>query len=155
LCRRPPSGPISTNTTSRRRAGTSGRARPRQPPRLRRGLSWPRAAPAWCWGTRQTPLGPRHRALDPQRAWSTGKRTRCPAGPLRRGSGGARALGGASRPRRLAQPSAERGAADSQRPGVGRPPGQPSFVEFRNSFPCFFFARFFFDARPSCSACWW
>jgi hypothetical protein len=34
-------------------------------------------------------------------------------------------------------------------------PGQLSFVEFRNSFPCFFFACVFFDARPSCSACWW
>jgi hypothetical protein len=28
-------------------------------------------------------------------------------------------------------------------------------VEFRNSFPCFFFVRVFSDARPSCSACWW
>jgi hypothetical protein len=28
-------------------------------------------------------------------------------------------------------------------------------MKFRNSFPCFFFIRFFSDARPSCPSCWW
>jgi hypothetical protein len=28
-------------------------------------------------------------------------------------------------------------------------------MEFRDSFPCFFFVRVFSDARPSRSACWW
>jgi hypothetical protein len=48
---------------------------------------------------------------------------RRPAGPLHRGSGRARALAGASRPRRLAQPGTERGVADSQRSDVARLPG--------------------------------
>jgi hypothetical protein len=38
---------------------------------------------------------------------------------------------------------------------MARLPGQLSFVEFRNSFPCFLFVHVFSDARPSCSACWW
>jgi hypothetical protein len=41
----------SPTTTSLHRAGTSGRARPHQPPRPRRGFSWPRAASAQRWST--------------------------------------------------------------------------------------------------------
>jgi hypothetical protein len=40
-------------------------------------------------------------------------------------------------------------------PRVARLPSQPSFVEFRNSFPCFLFVRVFSDARPSRSSRWW
>jgi hypothetical protein len=48
---------------------------------------------------------------------------RRPAGPFRRGPGGARALAGAPRPQRLTQPGAERGVADPQRSCVVHLPG--------------------------------
>jgi hypothetical protein len=67
----------------RRQAGTSRRARLCQPPRPRRGRSWPEATSAWRWGAQRTVSGPCRRALDPQRVWSRGGACRRPAGPLR------------------------------------------------------------------------
>jgi hypothetical protein len=48
--------------------------------------------------------------------------------PLRRHPRGAAAVGGATRPRRFAQPSADRGAADPRRPCVACLPGMMSLL---------------------------
>jgi hypothetical protein len=59
--------------------------------------------------------------------------------PLRRRPRGAAAVGGAPRPRRLAQPSAERGAADPWWPGVACFPGALPFASLllSSSLCCF------------------
>jgi hypothetical protein len=63
---------------------------------------------------------------------------RCAPPPLRRHPGGVAAVGGAPRSRRLAQPGAERGAADSWRPGVACLPGASTFISLllSSSFRC-------------------
>jgi hypothetical protein len=68
LCRRPPRPAArerwwwrSPTMTSRHRAGISGRARLRQPPRPRRGRLWSGATSVQCWGAQRTASGPRRR----------------------------------------------------------------------------------------------
>jgi hypothetical protein len=80
---------------------------------------------------------------------------RRPAGPPHRCSGGAGALGGAPRPRRLAQSGVERGVVDSWWSARGAPSKSVEFREVARPFPCFSFVWFLSDARFLCPACWW
>jgi hypothetical protein len=62
-------------------------------------------------------------------------------------------VGGAPRPRRLAQLGAERGAADPRRPGVACLPGASTFVNL--SLSCSIIFAFVFAARRSLVfVCW-